>query len=455
MVASMSGAPDAETILIENGIVVTVDESNQVKPDAAVLVADGEIVAVGDSDELAAETQIDERIDARGKAVLPGFVDLHLHSGFIRGLAEDMPVFEWLNEHVDPTHEALRREEARVAYELAYAEMARAGITTAMDMYRFMDEAADVAEDYGVRVTLAPYVADEYDYFESLEDNRKLVEERHGDADGRIRVWFGLEHLTYATEEAYYKVAEYADSYGEGVGIHTHGEESKEMHEQLTEEYGQPPIAELHERGILGPDTVLAHVVWLEPEERALIAETGTGVAHCPVSNMKLASGVAAVPDLLDRGVAVGVGGDGIKENNRIDIIQEMKQAALLQKVHQLDATVLPAEQALRMGTIEGARALGLEDEIGSIEAGKRADLTLLDLTGLHMSPVLQDSGPNGYRNVVPNIVHAAQAADVSDVMVDGEWIVREKEFLPADRERLLEKHEQATRSVLERRDAL
>ena len=419
-----------------------------------VLNASYPIAAVGDADAISADHRIDRRVDASGKAILPGFVDLHLHSGFIRGLAEDMPVFEWLKEHVDPTHEALRREEARVAYELAYAEMARAGITTALDMYRFMDEAAEVAADYGVRVTLAPYVADEYDYFETLEDNRRLVEEHHGDADGRVRVWYGLEHLTYATEEAYHRVAEYAADAPEGVGIHTHGEESREMHEQLTEEYGQPPIAELHERGILGPDTVLAHVVWLEPEERALIAETDTGVAHCPVSNMKLASGVAPIPDLLERGVAVGVGGDGIKENNRIDVIQEMKQAALLQKVHTLDATTITAEEALRMGTIGGARALGLDDEIGSIEAGKRADLTFLDLEQFHMSPVLQDQDPGGYQNLVPNVVHAAQAADVSDVMVDGEWIVRHGEFLPADRAELLEKHERATRQVLERRDS-
>ncbi|MFB6110140.1 MAG: amidohydrolase [Halodesulfurarchaeum sp.] len=444
---------DAETLLLENGIVITVDEENRVLTDGAVLVADGAITAAGDPADIEATRRVDRRVDASGKAILPGLVDLHLHSGFIRGLAEDMPVFEWLTEHVDPTHEALRREEARVAYELAYAEMARAGITTALDMYRFMGEAADVAEEYGLRVTLAPYVADEYEYFETLEANRRLVEERHGDADGRIRVWYGLEHLTYASEEAYDRVAEYAEDAPAGVGIHTHGEESREMHEQLTEEYGQPPIAELHERGILGPDTVLAHVVWLEPEERALIAETNTGVAHCPVSNMKLASGVAPVPDLLERGVAVGVGGDGIKENNRIDVIQEMKQAALLQKVHTLDATAIPAEQALRMGTIGGARALGLEEEIGSIEPGKRADLTFLDLEKFHMSPVLQDPSPGGYRNLVPNVVHAAQAADVSDVMVDGEWIVRHGEFLPADRADLLERHERATRRVLERRD--
>lgn len=438
-----------DTTLIQNGIVVPVDGQQTVYSDGAVLVDGNRIVAVGDTEELTANHRIDRTVDAGGCAVVPGLVNLHLHSGFIRGLAEDMAVFEWLNEHVDPTHEALEREEARVAYELCYAEMARAGITTAMDMYRFMDEAADVASEYGLRVTLVPYVADEYDYFETVEDNRRLVERRHGDADGRIRVWFGLEHLTYCTEEAYYTVAEYAEKYG--VGIHTHGEESKEMHDRLTEEYGHPPVVEFDERGILGPQTVLAHTCWLDDIERELITETGTSIAHCPVSNMKLASGVAPVDDMLDRGVAVGLGGDGIKENNRIDVIQEMKQAALLQKVDQLDPTVLPAERALRMATIEGARALGLDDEIGSLETGKRADITVVDLETLHMSPVLQDSQ---YQNVVPNLVHAAQPADVESVMVDGEWVVRDGTFRPADRADLLERHERATREVLRRRDS-
>jgi 5-methylthioadenosine/S-adenosylhomocysteine deaminase len=168
---------------------------------------------------------------------------------------------------------------------------------------------------------------------------------------------------------------------------------------------------------------------------------------------MKLASGVAPVTDLLDRGVNVGLGGDGIKENNRIDVIQEMKQAALLQKVDTLDATRLPARRALRMSTIEGAKALGLGDEIGSLEAGKRADLVLVDLERLHVNPVFQDSEPDGYRNVVPNLVHAALPSDVESVMADGEWIVRKGTFLPADEADLRERHRRATRQVLGRRD--
>jgi 5-methylthioadenosine/S-adenosylhomocysteine deaminase len=281
-----------------------------------------------------------------------------------------------------------------------------------------------------------------------LADNRRVVRERHGDGDDRVRVWFGLEHLTYCTEEAYYRVAEYAEEFD--TGIHTHGEESREMAERLTAEHGMRPVELLHERGILGDKTVLAHCVWLTDEEIRLLAETNTGVAHCPASNMKLASGVAPVPELLAAGVPVGLGGDGIKENNRIDLIQEMKLAALLQKVDRLDATVMPAERVLRMATIEGARALGLADRIGSLEAGKRADLITVDAKTLHASPLL--AGPD-YDNVVANLVHAAQAADVRDVFVDGTAVVRDGEFLPADEAAIVDRHTRAARQLLARRD--
>jgi 5-methylthioadenosine/S-adenosylhomocysteine deaminase len=439
-----------ERTLVRDGIVLTVDSAMTTYRDGAVLIEGDTILDVGPTARLADEYSFDRTVDASDRIVLPGFVDAHLHSGFIRGLAEDMPVFEWLTEHVDPTHEALTREEARVGYELCYAEMARAGVTTALDMYRFMDEAADVAVDYGVRVVLAPYVANAagYDYFETLADNRRVVRERHGDGDDRVRVWFGLEHLTYCTEEAYYRVAEYAEEFD--TGIHTHGEESREMAERLTAEHGMRPVELLHERGILGDKTVLAHCVWLTDEEIRLLAETNTGVAHCPASNMKLASGVAPVPELLAAGVPVGLGGDGIKENNRIDLIQEMKLAALLQKVDRLDATVMPAERVLRMATIEGARALGLADRIGSLEAGKRADLITVDAKTLHASPLL--AGPD-YDNVVANLVHAAQAADVRDVFVDGTAVVRDGEFLPADEAAIVDRHTRAARQLLARRD--
>ncbi len=434
--------------LIAGGTVVTVDPENTVIEDGAVLVKGERIAAVGETDALAAAYDADETVDASGKAVIPGLVNLHMHSGYIRGLAEDLPVFEWLAEHVDPTHRALTREDARIAYELCYAETASAGITTVLDMYRYMDEAADVVEEYGLRAVLSPYVADAegYDYFESLEDNVALVEERHDTADGRVKVWFALEHLTYCTEEAYRTVAEYAETYD--VGIHTHGEESVEMAQSITEERGMRPVEAFDDYGILGEKTVLAHCVWLTNREIELLAETGTSVAHCPTSNEKLASGVAPVPKLLNHGVTVGLGTDGIKENNRLDVIQEAKNAALLQKVHNLDATAVPAERALRMATMGGAEALGLEDEIGSLEAGKQADIVLVDTESLHMSPSL------GAENVVANLVHAATPGDVIEVFCAGERVVSDGEFLPADTEELVAAHTEQGADLVERRDS-
>ncbi|WP_309493173.1 amidohydrolase [Candidatus Hecatella orcuttiae] len=438
-----------ETTIIKNGIVVTVDEENRIYKDGALAIQDGRIVDLGETEKIEKEYKGDIIIDARKKAVLPGFINLHAHSGLIRGTAEDLPLWEWLAKWIDPKHKVLTNEDAYIAASLCYAEMVKAGITCVLDMYRFMHRCADAAEEVGIRAVLAPYVADrpEYDYFEKLSDNIKLVEARHGSANGRIHVWFGLEHLLYCTEEAYYKVSELSKKYG--VGIHTHGEESLEVALRLTKEYGRYPIQIFHDRGILGPKTVLAHCVWLNPTEIKLLAATKTSVAHCPVCNMKIASGVAPIPDYLNQGVNVGLGSDGIKENNRCDLIQEMKVAAILQKVHRLNASLLPVEQVLRMATINGAKALGLEKEIGSLEKGKKADVILIDFKKLHLTPFLVGK----YFNILANIVYAAQASDVDTVLVDGRIVMENRRLLTVNEEELMEKHTKATEELLERRE--
>lgn len=438
-----------ESTLLKNGFIIPVDSPIGYVKEGSILIEGDRIKEIGETRYLKRKYSPDEVFNAKGKAMLPGFVNTHMHSGFIRGLAEDLPVWEWLKKHVDPTHQALKSEEARAAYRLCYAEAVKAGITCSLDMYRFMHEAAKIAEKLGVRVTLAPYVADkpEYDYFESLKDNLKLVRERHMSADGKIRVWFGLEHLEYCTEEAFLKTAEYAKKHD--VGIHTHGEESREEAEKLTKQHGKRPIEIFSDRDILGPKTCLAHCVWLEPKEIELLSRTGTSVAHCPTSNEKLASGVAPIMELRKNGVNVGLGSDGIKENNRIDIIQEMKIASLLQKVHNLDATLIPAYESLKMATIEGARALGLDEEIGSLEPGKKADVIMIDLKKLHLTPLIS----NLKSNIIPNIVHAAQASDVDSVIIDGKFIVKNRELLTDDEKNIIEEHTEATIKLLERRE--
>jgi len=438
----------SDRVLIKNGIVVTLDGQERVFEKGALLTENDRITAVGNTTDVEKTGKGDIVIDAKGKIVLPGFINTHVHSGLIRGTAEDLPLWEWLRKHVDPKHKALQREDAYAAAKLCYSEMIKAGITTALDMYRYMDRCADAAEETGIRIFLAPYVADKpgYEYFEKQADNEKLIKERNGGADGRINVWLGLEHLIYCSEESFHKARELADKYG--VGIHTHGEESLEMYERLSREHGKRPIEIFRDYGILGPKTVLAHCVWLSPTEMEILGKTHTSVAHCPVSNMKLASGVAPVPELIKRGVNVGLGSDGVKENNRLDLIQEMKIASLMQKVHHLDATTLPAKQALRIATVNGAKALGMESQLGSLEVGKKADVVILDGVKPHMTPLLTGE----FSNIVANTVFAAQASDVETVLINGKIVMEKRVLKTVNETEVIQLATKTTYDLLERR---
>ncbi|THF81317.1 amidohydrolase [Cohnella fermenti] len=438
-----------DSLLITGGTVLTVNETNEVIEVGAVLIEQGRIADVGEAAVLEAKYSNIEKLDAAGHVVLPGLVNLHLHSGLIRGTAEDLPVFEWLTKYVDPKHRALTDELAYAAARLSYTEGLLAGTTCVMDMYRFMHRCADAAEQLGLRATLAPYVVDKpgMDYFESLDKNIRLVEERNRTANGRIQVWFALEHLTYCTEDAYRRAAKLAEKYD--TGIHTHGEESIAMARRLHAETGRWPVELFYDRGILGPKTVLAHCVWLQDSEMELLAKTGTSVAHCPVSNLKLASGIAPIKELLDLGVNVGIGTDGVKENNSLDMLEEMKYVPLLQKARLLDATAIPAEVALRMATIDGAKALGLDKEIGSLEIGKKADLIMVDFRKHHLTPIIRGK----YNNAVSNLVYSASGSDVSHVFIDGKPIVRERKLLTGDAEAIRLEAQEAAEKLFELRE--
>jgi 5-methylthioadenosine/S-adenosylhomocysteine deaminase len=232
----------------------------------------------------------------------------------------------------------------------------------------------------------------------------------------------GLEHLFYCTPEAYRNARRLSDEYG--IGIHTHACEQREEEAAVLARFGKRSIPLLHDYGLLGPRTALAHCVWLNADEIALLADTGTAVAHCPCSNAKLASGVAPVPELRRAGVTVGLGSDGNVCNNSVDLFEEMKFASLLQKAHRLDATALPAREVLRMATIDGAKLLGLDHEIGSIEPGKKADLILVDLDQPNMRPLAPSAG--GEPNVLWNLVFSARGSNVTTVLIDGRVVLDE-----------------------------
>lgn len=436
--------------LITNGTILTSDSKDTILENGSLLVRGARIADIGTNEEVEKRHPgVSVRIDATDKVVIPGLVNVHCHSGLLRGTAENLSVFEWLARYVDPMHRVLTADEAYAASRLCYAEALKSGTTCIVDMYRHMHRCADAAVELGIRSVLVPYVADkpQYDYFESLEKNRVLIEERNNTEDGRIRVWVGLEHLAYCTKEAYRAAADMAEKYD--TGIHTHGEESRDMADRITKKYGKRPVELFHAYGILGSRTLLAHCVWLTSAETDLLARTKTAVAHCPVSNMKLGSGVAPIPQYLDRGITVGLGTDGVKENNNLDLIEEMKFASLLQKVHHLNAAVMNARTVLSMATMGGARALGLADEIGSLEVGKRADITVVDLMRPHLTPVYFGKD----FNVLSNLVFAARGSDVDTVVVDGRVVVRDGVLTTGNEREIIEGAIEAGNAMMRRRE--
>jgi 5-methylthioadenosine/S-adenosylhomocysteine deaminase len=442
----------AARTLLTGGTVLPMTGDRRVLHPGAVLVEDGAIVAVGTADQVGADPRSSgaEVVDTTDRILLPGIHNCHMHSGLLRGTAENLPLLAWLATYVDPAHRALTPEIAEAASRLCYAEALLGGTTSVMDMWRHLDRAAVVAERLGLRATLVPYVCDEVglDYFETLDTNRALLESI-GTGD-RVRAWVGLEHLLYCTPSAYTAARVLAEEFG--TEIHTHSSEQQLEITAVMEKFGRRPIHELEARGLLeGGHCVIAHCVWLDDAELDVLASTGTRVAHCPCSNMKLASGIARVPDMWARGITVGLGSDGEKENNNLDLLEEMKFASLVQKVSLLDAGAGDPWSVVGMATLEGARCLGLDAITGSLEPGKRADIVAIDVRRLHLTPLQVGLD----ENVVEHLVFSAQAGDVHSVWVDGVAVVRGGSLLTDDVAAIRADAQSAATELFERRRRL
>jgi 5-methylthioadenosine/S-adenosylhomocysteine deaminase len=441
----------AERVLIRGGIVLPL-EGRRIAHDPGSVLMDGDrIVAVGPVEEVDRQAENATVVDAAGHVVLPGLHNTHLHSGLLRGTAESMSLWDWLKTYVDPAHRVMTPEIAEAASLLCYTESLRFGTTSVMDMWRFMEGSARAAERVGIRATLVPYVADleGFDYFETLETNRRLLETHREGAGGRVRTWVGLEHLLYCSPQAFRSAMALAEEFD--TGLHTHSSETTWEVEESIQRYGRRPIEEFAERGILSERTVVAHCVWLDDHEIDLMAETGTAVAHCPCSNMKLSSGPARVGDFRRAGIEVGLGSDGEKENNNLDMFEEMKFASLLQKVSTLDPTTGDPWDVLNMATLSGARALGLGSITGSLEPGKRADVITVDLRRLHTTPVLHGED----FNVAAHLVFSSSGADVDHVWVDGRLLVEGGRVLSVDVEEVRKRGQAAAEELFERRASL
>jgi len=415
-----------KSILIKNGTIVTIDADNSIVR-GDLLIRDGRIAALGEQ----YESEADEIIDANGCAVLPGFVQTHIHlcQTLFRGAADDLSLIDWLKKRIWPMEAAHTRESIRASAQLGIAELIKSGTTCALTMetVRHTEEVLRVVEETGFRATVGKCMMDKGDdlpaelYEEtraSVDQSLALIEKWHGKADGRIRCCFAPRFAVSCTNELLSEVAKLAREHS--VMIHTHASENRSECEIVERETGMRNIDYLNSLGIVGSHVVLAHCIHLDNTEMETLAATSTNVAHCPSSNLKLGSGIARVTEMLARGISVSLGADGAPCNNRLDMFTEVRSAALLQKALH-GPEVLPADRALRMATVGGARALGIADEIGSLEAGKRADVIVVDLDQLHSAPKT---------DVISSIVYSAQAADVRTTIIDGCIVMRDRELM-------------------------
>ncbi|MBX3663048.1 MAG: TRZ/ATZ family hydrolase [Burkholderiales bacterium] len=404
------------TILIEPRWVIPVEPAATVLEAHAVVVDGNRIAAVLPAAEAAGRFPDAERVELPGHALIPGLVNLHTHAAMtlMRGMADDLALMDWLQGHIWPAEARLVSDEfVHDGTLLACAEMLRGGITCFNDMYFFPEAAARAALRAGMRAALgiiaiefrSAYASDAQDYL------AKGMALRDSLRDEPLLTFCLAPHAPFTVSDGTFaQVATYAGELDIPVHIHIH-ETAREVTESLAQ-HGLRPLARLEKAGLLGPGLIAVHSVHLDDAEIALFARHGCSVAHCPSSNLKLASGIAPVARLLQAGVNVGLGTDGAASNNRLDLFTEMRLAALLAKGSSGDATAMPAHRALECATLGGARALGLQDRIGSIVPGKLADLTAVNLSASELLPCFDP---------VSHLVYAAGREHVSDVWVNGE----------------------------------
>ncbi len=441
-------------ILVEGGTVVTLDPERRVFV-GDVLLRGHKIHALGPTGKVRPR-RVTQTIDARGCLVLPGFVQSHVHlcQALFRGLAEDQVLLDWLSEYIWPFEGAHTPASLRASARLGIAELLLGGTTCALDMgtVKHTDTLFRVADQTGFRLTSGKAMMDKGHIRpgglretteESLRESLRLAKRWHNKSKARLRYAFAPRFILSCTDELLRTTAKMARELG--CLLHTHASENPGEMEAVRAATGKDNVEALHALGCTGDNVVLAHCVWVTAKEQRVLRETGTHVAHCPSTNLKLSSGIARVPDLLQAGINVGIGADGAPCNNRMDVFTEMHLASLLQKP-KYGPAAMPAQTVVEMATLGGARLLGIEDQVGSLEKGKRADVVVLDAKKPHLRPVVDP---------YTTVVHGARAGDVRDVFVDGQWLVRDGELTQMDLDDILGDVEREVDGVLARAGAV
>ncbi len=423
-------SPETEAVdtLITNGTILTMDAESRVIKNGSVAIKDSRIVWLGAGHEIV-QGRTGQVIDAKGGIIMPGLINTHTHvpMTLFRGLADDLPLDIWLNQHIFPAEATfINNENVAVGTQLACAEMLMAGTTCFCGGYFLEDRIAREVAKTGMRAVLGQGVID----FPApgVPDPQENI----AAAVAFVKKWRDYSaliqpaifcHSAYTCSAATLNTAKSA-ARDLGVIFQIHVAETKQEAGMIQSGADQSPVQYLHRQDILDADTLLVHAVWVDDDDIVTIKESGAAVSHNPESNMKLASGIAPVPKYLAAGIPVGLGTDGCASNNDLDLFAEMDMAAKLHKVNLLDPSTTDANTILRMATIEGARAIGLDTHIGSIESGKQADLIVIDTRQPHLVPLY---------NAVSQVVYAVRGSDVRDVMVAGKLLVRDRSLITLD----------------------
>jgi 5-methylthioadenosine/S-adenosylhomocysteine deaminase len=424
--------PDID-LIIEGGYIVTMDVDGTVYENGAVAIDEGLIIAIGPSADINAEYSAAQTLDGESRIVLPGLINGHSHAAMtlLRGVADDLALMDWLNNYIFPAEvEFVDTEFVRIGTELACWEMIRGGTTTFVDMYYFPDTIAEIVDSCGMRAMISATVIDQRspdaeNASDSIQKGNGFIERWKG-KNSRITPIFG-PHANYTLNAEQLKATRQA-AMELGVPISIHISESPFELQYSQDTYGMPSIELYESIGFFEGPTIAAHVVWPTKEEIPILAERKVGVIHNPTSNMKIASGISPITEMLNAGVRVGLGTDGAASNNDLDLWEEMRLASLLQKVDRMNPEALSATTVLTMATRGGATAIGLGETIGSLEVGKRADLIQVAFDDVHHVPTY---------DVISHLVWVTDEQDVSSVIVDGKFLMKEGEMLTIDTDRV------------------
>lgn len=429
-----------EVYTLVNCTIITVDEKDNFYPDGAMVVEDGRIKKIGDRAEIETEGTV---IDMEGRLVMPGLINTHTHShsSLFRSLGDDMELMDWLHNAMWPAESYMDHEIAYAATKMSCLEYMRGGVTTYADQFYFAEDVAKAAQESGLRCFLAPSV---------FTKGTAETEDTFGAAERFVRGWIGREeetkvypcigpHAPYSVdEEMFRRVNRLADEFD--LLVHIHISETMDENRQIMEAHNMTPTAWLESMGVLEHRVLAAHSIHLSEHDMELYAKRDVHASYNPVSNLKLVSGIMPLKEMKNAGIQISIGTDGSNSNNSMDLLGDLKTGVLIQKMKYEDATFLPAKEAVRMATIEGAKALYMDRETGSLEVGKRADFISLDTRSPRLTPLYR----NSLEKIYATIVYSACGADVKDTVVDGRWIVKNGTVMTMDEDEVLRQAQDA-----------